>query len=148
MSNRDPRPYANPYLAGVCLGLVLLGSYVVAGRGLGASGGFAAAGAGRWSDWIFVELTGVIAGGVASSLVARRWRLTIERGAGVSAPARLFFAAGGGFAMGIGAVLARGCTSGQALTGGALLSVGSWVFIAAAFGSAYAFAWPMRSLWR
>jgi len=145
---RGPRPYANPYAAGVCLGLVLLGAYVVAGRGLGAAGGFAAAGAGRWDDWIFVELTGVVIGGLASSMVARRWRLSIDRGAGVSASGRLMSAAGGGFAMGIGAVMARGCTSGQALTGGALLSVGSWLFIAAAFGAAYAFARPMRTFWR
>lgn len=148
MTRNDPRSYANPYAAGVCLGLVLLGAYVVAGRGLGASGGFAAAGAGRWNDWVFVELIGVVIGGLASSLLARRWQLTIDRGAGVSTPARLFSAAGGGFAMGVGAVFARGCTSGQALTGGALLSVGSWLFIAGAFGSAYAFAWPLRKLWR
>ena len=144
----NPRPYASPYVAGACLGLVLLGAYVVAGRGLGASGGFAAAAAGRWSDWIFVELAGVVVGGLISSLVAGRWRRSIDRGAGVPASARLFAAAGGGVAMGAGAVLARGCTSGQALTGGALLSVGSWLFIAAAFGSAYAFAWPMRRFWR
>ena len=36
-----PRPYADPYLAGVGLGLVLLASFVLAGRGLGASGAFA-----------------------------------------------------------------------------------------------------------
>lgn len=148
MSSRGPRPYANPYVAGVCLGLVLLAAYVVAGRGLGASGGFAAAGAGRWNDWIFVELIGVVVGGLASSLFARRWRMAIDRGAGVSASGRVLSAAAGGFAMGIGAVLARGCTSGQALSGGALLSVGSWVFIAAAFGAAYAIAWPMRTFWR
>jgi len=29
-----------------------------------------------------------------------------------------------------------------------MLSVGSWIFIAAAFGSAYAFAHPLRALWR
>jgi uncharacterized membrane protein YedE/YeeE len=49
--------------------------------------------------------------------------------------------------MGLGAVLARGCTSGQALTGGALLSLGSWVFIVAAFGAAYAVAPLLRRLW-
>lgn len=148
MSWNVPRPYANPYVAGVCLGLVLLGAYVVAGRGLGASGGFAAIGAGRWNDWVFVELMGVVVGGLASSLVARRWRLAVDRGAGVSTSARLVSASCGGFAMGVGAVFARGCTSGQALTGGALLSVGSWLFIVGAFGSAYAFAWPMRKFWR
>jgi uncharacterized membrane protein YedE/YeeE len=33
-----PRPYWNPYVAGVALGLVLLTTFVVMGRGLGASG--------------------------------------------------------------------------------------------------------------
>lgn len=171
----NPQPYANPYIAGTCLGLVLLAAFVVAGRGLGASGAFAASGttlvsavapaaaqrnpyfsryldaagdARPWTDWLFVELVGVVVGGFASALFARRWKLGIERGAGVSAPARLALATSGGVAMGTGAVLARGCTSGQALTGGALLSVGSWVFIAAAFAAAYAFALPMRRFWR
>jgi hypothetical protein len=75
------------------------------------------------------------------------WRVTLARGIGVSPSARVVAAVGGGAAMGAGAVLARGCTSGQALTGGAMLSVGSWIFIAAAFGSAYAFARPLRALW-
>ena len=35
-----PQPYADPYLAGVGLGLVLLAAFVLAGRGLGASGAF------------------------------------------------------------------------------------------------------------
>ena len=37
-----PRPYWNPYLVGVLLGLVLLATYLVTGRGLGATAGFAA----------------------------------------------------------------------------------------------------------
>ena len=44
-SDGVPRPYADPYLAGVALGLVLLASFVIAGRGLGASGAFATAAA-------------------------------------------------------------------------------------------------------
>ncbi len=35
-----PRPYSNPYLAGIGLGLVLLAAFVFMGRGLGASGAF------------------------------------------------------------------------------------------------------------
>ena len=31
------RPYWNPYVAGFCLGLVLLGSFLVMGFGLGSS---------------------------------------------------------------------------------------------------------------
>src|SRR5512136_1965622 len=34
------RSYMNPYLAGTLLGIVLLTAMVVAGRGLGASGGY------------------------------------------------------------------------------------------------------------
>ena len=34
-----PKPYTNPYLAGILLGVVLLASFVVLGAGLGASGG-------------------------------------------------------------------------------------------------------------
>ena len=33
------KPYMNPYLAGIILGLVLLSAMVFSGRGLGASGG-------------------------------------------------------------------------------------------------------------
>ena len=37
--NRPSKPYANPYLGGVLLGLVLFASYFITGNGLGASGG-------------------------------------------------------------------------------------------------------------
>lgn len=166
------RPYANPYVAGVGLGLVLLAAFVVMGRGLGASGAFAsvAAGAaaatmpahaqestffarylgadgGPWLDWLLFEIVGVAIGGFASAWLAGRVRITIERGPNISAKARLATAFGGGAIMGLGAVLARGCTSGQALTGGALLSVGSWLFMIGAFAAAYAVAPLIRKAW-
>jgi uncharacterized protein len=168
----NARPYANPYVAGVALGLVLLACLVTTGRGLGASGAFASAAAGvtqlaapqiardngyfqRYlidggfaSDWLVFELAGVLIGAALSALLAGRWRLQIERGAGLAPSTRLFAALLGGIAMGIGAMLARGCTSGQALSGGALLSVGSWGFMLCAFASAYLFAPLLRGLWR
>jgi uncharacterized membrane protein YedE/YeeE len=166
-----PRPYANPYLAGVALGLVLLTAFVVMGRGLGASGAFASSaagvvaaaapetargngyfarylgGEGPWLDWLLIEIIGVAIGGVLSALVAGRWRVTIERGPRLAPRVRLTAAFAGGAVMGLGAVLARGCTSGQALTGGALLSVGSWLFMAGAFAAAYLAAPMLRRLW-
>ena len=66
--------YANPYIAGAGVGLVLLASFVFAGRGLGASGAFAWAVArvapvsGYFSRylsadlWLVVEILGVILG--------------------------------------------------------------------------------------
>jgi len=167
------RSYANPYVAGVGLGLVLLLAFVVMGRGLGATGAFANAAAeiattvapqsaeanhyfarylnsdgGGRIDWLVVELFGVAIGGFASAAFAGRLRRAVERGPHISRDTRLVLAFTGGNVMGLGAVLARGCTSGQALTGGALLSVGSWLFILGAFAAGYAVAPLLRWAWK
>ena len=128
------RPYADPYLAGVGLGLALLAAFVLSGRGFGVSGAFAP-GAGR--EWIRVEVLGIALGGFVSARLAGRWRREVEKGHTATRTARLALAFGGGTVMAAGAVLARGCTSGQALTGGALLSVGGWLFLGAAFAAAH-----------
>lgn len=166
------RPYANPYLAGVALGFVLLAAFVLVGRGLGASGAFgsvAAAAVGAVSPgavasrpalarfaargapartWLVWELAGVLLGGALSARAAGRWRLVVERGPRLALRPRLGFAFLGGGAMGLGAVLARGCTSGLGLTGGALLAAGSWLFLGAAFAVALGLAPAARKLWR
>lgn len=168
------RAYMNPYLAGIGLGLVLLASFVVMGRGLGASGAFSAVVA--WGmnaaapgyvarneylapyvgdgashplkAWLVFEVMGVFAGALVSGLLAGRVERVIEKGPGVSSRRRLLLAFVGGMLMAIGADLARGCTSGQALTGGALLNAGSWVFMMCVFGGAYAVAWLFKREWR
>jgi uncharacterized protein len=167
-----PAPYSNPYLTGVGLGLVLLGAFVVMGRGLGASGAFASSAAGLahavtpqqaeasalfsryvtadggpWLDWLVFEIAGVAIGGVLSAWLAGRLRFEVERGPRMARNTRLAAAFGGGGIMGLGAVLARGCTSGQALTGGALLSVGSWLFMIGAFAAAYLVAPLVKRAW-
>jgi uncharacterized membrane protein YedE/YeeE len=169
---RGREPYANPYLTGVGLGLVLLAAFVIMGRGLGASGAFASSAAGvvatvapktasssglfsrytgdgvnPWVDWLVLEIVGVAIGGVVSAWLAGRLRLEVERGPRIGRNARLATAFAGGAVMGLGAVLARGCTSGQALTGGALLSVGSWLFMIAAFAAAYIVAPFVKRAW-
>lgn len=168
------RAYMNPYLAGMGLGLVLLASFVVMGRGLGASGAFSAAVA--WAmnaiapgyvarneylspyigdgsthplkAWLVFEVVGVFAGALLSGLLAGRVKRVIEKGPRVSNGTRLLLAFVGGMLMAVGADLARGCTSGQALTGGALLNAGSWAFMMCVFGGAYAVAWLFRREWR
>ena len=170
---RAAKPYADPYFTGVGLGLVLLAAFVIMGRGLGASGAFASVASGvatavdssaaaknayfsmysgngqtPWTAWLLFEIIGVAIGGFVSAWWTGRLRLTTERGPAVSGSIRLGAAFAGGAVMGLGAVLARGCTSGQALTGGAMLSAGSWTFMLAAFGSAFAVAPMARRLWR
>lgn len=166
------RPYWNPWLAGVLLGLVLLLSFIVAGRGLGATAAYSAvaawlaglADAARaadhpvharfWNDgapllsWTLFLLAGAAIGAFISGLQGRRLACVTERGPAVSERTRLVLAFVGGILAAYGARLARGCTSGQALTGGAMLSVGGLVFMAAVFVAAYALAGPVRRQWR
>jgi len=172
--SRAPQPYTNPYLAGFGLGLVLLASFVIMGRGLGASGAFSslvAFGADAIApehtsanafyaeylgdrtrhplmDWLVFEVVGVFAGGFLSGVFAGRVRKGIERGPSITNRMRLMYAFAGGGLMGIGSKLARGCTSGQALTGGALLNVGSWAFMMCVFAGAYAVAYFVRRQWQ
>ncbi|HYC93142.1 MAG TPA: YeeE/YedE thiosulfate transporter family protein [Thermoanaerobaculia bacterium] len=151
--------YADPYVAGFCLGLVLLASFAFAGRGVGVSGTFvwsaaalaaafeqAEAGASAVESGSSIAaalqtVLGIMVGGFASALLARRFKFTI------ASKARLLTAFAGGAVMGVGAYLARGCTSGLALSGGALLGAGSWIFMLAAFAAAYAFAPLVRKAW-
>ena len=168
-----PKPYMNPYLAGIGLGLVLLAAFVIMGRGLGASGALSSIltfGVNRvapihtqsnafykeylntptgnpLNDWLVYEIVGVLIGGLISGLIAGRIRRTVDKGARVTISTRMLYAFFGGILMGLGSKIARGCTSGQALTGGALLSVGSWVFMIAVFASAYAVAYFFKKQW-
>lgn len=152
------KDYINPYLAGVLLGLVLLASFAIAGRGIGASGAvsqtlahtYDAIGISNpylqqqktndsiWQTWIIVELMGVFLGAWISAKLGGRLKKEVVCGDGRdNSRRRIYFALAGGILMGFAARLARGCTSGQALTGGALLSAGSWLFMIAVFVGAY-----------
>lgn len=164
------RRYADPYLVGVGLGLVLLTAFVLTGRGLGASGAFNTVAAalvkamgsgaannaafkpyvegGILGEWLVWEIAGVFIGGLISALLAGRFALTVERGPRVTGRARIAAAVAGGALMGVGARFARGCTSGQALSGGAVLAVGAWVFIVTCFIAAFAFAPFVRKQWQ
>lgn len=165
------RPYWNPYLAGLLLGLVLLLAFVVVGRGLGATAAFSAVAAWLaglassaraeahpvharfWNDgapllsWTVFLLAGAAVGAFVSGWQGRRLAFSVERGPAVTDRTRLLLALGGGFLAAYGARLARGCTSGQALSGGSMLSLGGLVFMLAVFVSAYALAGFVRRQW-
>ncbi len=165
--------YMNPYLAGFFLGLVLLATIFITGRGLGASGaikdivvatvdGIAPShaenspffstyvGPGKENPlkaWLVFELAGVLIGGFISGLISDRLKVVTESGPRVSPKRRWLFAAIGGALFGIGAQFTRGCTSGAALSGMAVLSTAGFIAMLTIFGSGYAFAYFVRKLW-
>jgi len=166
------KKYMNPYLAGTLLGLVLLAAMFISGRGLGASGGikycvvsivgavdkphaeksayyskYFKDGQKPISNWLTIEIFGVLAGGFISGAVSRRLKFKIEKSPNISNARRLALAFAGGVFFVYGAQLARGCTSGAALSGMAVLSVAGFVTMIAIFGSAYLFAWFFRKNW-
>lgn len=163
----------NPYLAGVLLGLVVLVTIVLTGRGLGASGAIKSVtvatvdavapahtaaspfyaqyvGPDKESPlkaWLVFEVVGVLLGGFLSGLVSNRLKVVTEKGPRIQTRTRWLFALLGGALFGIGAQFARGCTSGAALSGMAVLSTAGFVTMLAIFGSGYAFAYFARRLW-
>jgi hypothetical protein len=169
---RNPEKFWNPYLAGVALGLVLLGAFVVMGNGLGASGaslryGVAVVGAvapgvvarspglaKAWNHgspldfWLAFQMLGVLLGGFVGAYTSGRLKREVLRGPNISDAGRLGYALLGGLIMGMAARVTRGCMSGQALTGGALMSVGSWALMFSFFAGGYAIAWFVRREYR
>lgn len=166
------KPFWNPYIAGIALGLVLLMSFLLTGRGLGASGALKRAqaavvgkidaeyaeqnknissyfspGSHPLDAWIVFLALGVALGGYAAALSARRVKAETIHGPRFNKESRWILAFLGGAIGGFGAQMARGCTSGQALTGGAQLALGSWVFMFAVFGGAYMLAYFFRKQW-
>jgi uncharacterized membrane protein YedE/YeeE len=165
--------YANPYVAGTALGVLLFLAFFLTGHGLGASGGLQRIEAAavktvapdhadrrsQWASvaggdrnpldhWLVYAICGVALGGFLSGWRAGRAKRELRKGPHLSAAMRLVFAFAGGSLVGFAARMARGCTSGQALSGGAVLSVGSWIFMLCVFAGAYALAWPLQRLWR
>ena len=164
---RADATWGDPYACGVALGLVLLASYAVAQRGLGASGAWSVVVAHvvaavapahaadhaahgvfldvpPWRDWLVLQVLGMMLGAWASATIARGvMARRVPGGRRVMGPpvaARWGPTIVGGALMACGARLAGGCTSGLALSGGALFSTGGWLFLGVAFGVAHACA--------
>ncbi len=165
--------YMNPYVAGVLLGLVLIATVYITGRGLGASGAVKSVVAtgvkavapehyetsaayqdyaaehpdGTMKSWLVFEVIGIIIGAFISGLISNRIGLKLEKGAAITNRTRIVTAVIGGLLFGFGSQLGRGCTSGSALSGMAVMSLGGIMTMMAIFGGAYSFAWFFRKLW-
>ena len=162
----------HPIAAGIVIGVVMLLTFVVAGRGMGVSGMMTRLVA-TVQNWILPELTaqspyfsqyfqrathpldnyltylvaGLVAGAFFGAIAARDFRIEVTRGPRISVAGRLGLALAGGVIAGFAARLARGCASGQALVGGAELSVGAWAFLVSIFVGGFATAWFVRKQW-
>jgi uncharacterized protein len=173
LKERKVRPYINPYVGGVLLGIVLLAANFVSGRGLGASGAikstvvtavtavapstlensgfikeFRESHEGSpMKTWLVFEMMGVIVGGFLSGAIAGRLKFKVEHSPKITSVRRLIFALIGGTLFGFGSQLGRGCTSGSALSGMAVLSLGGFITMMAIFGTAFALAYFFRKNW-
>lgn len=172
MKRRESHPYWNPYIVGLGIGLLIILSFLVTGRGLGAIGAFngilaslvhaiapdfALSKAALSSyvsgvehplkDWVIIEIAGVCIGGLLSGIVSGRFRFEVIRGPRISRISRLIFAFSGGLLMAYAAKFTRGCTSGLALSGGSVLSPGAWLFMFSVFIGGYSVAWLMKKAW-
>lgn len=164
--------YMNPYLAGVLLGLVLLLSFYLTGRGLGASGAMKSAVVttveavahekastsafyGKYvsedrhpmNNWLVFQVFGVLVGGFLSGALSGRLGIKTEHSPSITKPKRILMAVLGGALFGFGSQFGRGCTSGAALSGMATLSLAGFVTMMAIFGTAYLFAYFLRKNW-
>lgn len=161
----------SPYVAGIGLGLTLLATFYVMGKGLGASSAFSivsavatqninpeyAGGLKYFSrylsagsplkDWIVFEILGLFIGAFTGAIVSRSFRLKLDKPSRMTGGLRLFTAFSGGILLGFAGRLARGCTSGVALTGGAQLAIAGWIFVISMFISGFLFAAVFRRIW-
>ena len=171
MTDRSKK-YWNPYFGGVMLGLLLLATFYITGRGLGASGAakstvvaitnkvapehakestfysrFISDDNHPLNEWLVFEVVGILAGALLSGAIAGRLKFKVEHSPKITVRRRLAFAAFGGLAFGIGSQFGRGCTSGAALSGMATLSLGGFIAMLSIFGTGFALAYFFRKNW-
>jgi uncharacterized membrane protein YedE/YeeE len=150
----------------------MLLAFVVAGRGIGASGAmtrlvawvqhglfpvateqsayfgkYFADGAHPLNDYVVFLLVGLLIGAFVAAWLSGELRVEVLRGPNITTRNRLLLAMLGGILTGFAARLARGCTSGQGLVGGAELSVGAWAFLLCIFAGGWMAAWFVRKQW-
>jgi uncharacterized membrane protein YedE/YeeE len=164
--------YWNPYFGGFLLGILILFTFYITGRGLGASGAmkstvvtvvdvvapthaenntyyskFISDEKSPMNTWLVFEALGILIGAFLSGGLTGRIGWRTQHSPKITTKRRLVFALGGGILFGLGAQIARGCTSGAALSGMAVLSTGGFITMLAIFGSAFAFAYFFRKNW-
>ena len=164
--------YWNPYFGGFLLGILIILTFYLTGRGLGASGAvksgvvavvhtiapthaennayyskFIKEGESPLNTWLIFEAIGVLLGAFLSGAITGRLKLKVEHSPKITGRRRLIFALIGGVLFGLGAQIARGCTSGAALSGMAVLATGGFITMISIFGTGYLVAYFFRKNW-
>jgi uncharacterized membrane protein YedE/YeeE len=165
--------YINPYLGGVLLGLLIIITVYITGRGLGASGAiksavvttsntispsgtkansymgqFLADDHSPMYNWLVFESLGVLLGGLLSGLIfGRVGKFRTDHGPKITAKKRWILALIGGALFGIGSQFGRGCTSGAALSGSSTFALGGVIVMFGIFGTGYIIAYFFRKMW-
>jgi uncharacterized protein len=162
----------DPIFGGIMIGIAIILTFYISGRGLGASGSmtsfavwiqhlfaptftessayfskYFANGANPLNDYLVFMAIGIMIGSFLAGMVSKDLKFEVLKGPNISNKGRLWYALVGGILVGYAARLARGCTSGQALVGGAELSVGSWAFMFSIFAGGFAVAYFVRRQW-
>jgi len=164
--------YWNPYFGGFLLGLLLIATFYLTGRGIGATGAAKSTVTqvvqtvaplhvqnntyyadqidgtkNPINNWLIFEVLGVLMGAFISGSLSGRTFLRVQHSPKITSKKRLAFALLGGALFGFGAQFAKGCTSGAALSGMTVLSLGGYIAMFSIFGGAYLFAYFFRKLW-
>ena len=171
-NQKNRHVYWNPYFGGFLLGLLIIFTFYITGRGLGASGAvksgvvtvvnkvspehtennayykkFIDGENSPMNNWLVFEALGVIMGAFLSGAVTGRIKLKTQHSPKITAKRRLVFALIGGLLFGFGAQIARGCTSGAALSGISVLATAGFISMMAIFGTGYSVAYFFRKNW-
>lgn len=164
--------YWNPYFGGFLIGLLIIVTFYITGRGVGASGAlkssvvtivntvapthaennayyskFIKDGESPMNNWLVFQAVGILLGAFLSGALAGRLKLRVQHSPKITSRRRLIFALVGGILFGLGAQIARGCTSGAALSGMAVLATGGFITMIAIFGTGYLVAYFFRKNW-
>ena len=164
--------YWNPYFGGFLLGLLIIFTFYITGRGLGASGAvksgvvtvvnkvspehtennayykkFLNGESSPMNNWLVFEALGVIMGAFLSGALTGRIKLKTQHSPKISVNRRLVFALIGGLLFGFGTQIARGCTSGAALSVISVMATAGFISMISIFGTGYLVAYFFRKNW-